>query len=688
VRNTAQPGGSVNTQPEPGGFQILPDSAVYEPLAFEVGAEAAAQYYGGLYEGNELVGAGGGAAFGPTRVTRVAAQGSRLTLDVATSDPTRTMRVAIAPDGRSAFRVRARLNDARGVAAFGDAFAAVPREAFHGFGGRHNSIDQRGQNLDNWIAQENFGNDRLGPLFTVIPGSNAPHYIFPNGPTAAYYVHNGFVSSRPYGFLLNQTELTRWHMASDRSRAWQVSSGSRTLDYTVAVAGGSRAVRTLSAINGSQTLPPEWAEGAFPYRAVALDGETVERYETRIRDDVKHILRDRSLGVTAYDYEGWHGLPESFVRRINARLRSHGVHPVGYLRGFVSNDGGFFDGPGLWHDALTKGYLARTASGQPYVYPSAGPAGVIDFTNPAAIRWWAGRVRHMLDLGFDGFMEDFGEQVLQDMRFHDGETGATMHNRFPVVYHRVTGRILRRYERAHPGRGRIFTFTRAGFSGRRGAAAYEGANFPGDETADWLHGTGISSLATDMLNRSLLGSIGFTTDIGGYIDSITGQTSPELFLRWTEWSVMTPFLRVHNDSSSFTKMPWTFGPALERRWAALARLHRRALPLIRRLWRAFPRTGVPPAAPLWLMAPGDASAARQDQEWMLGRDVLVAPVVERGATARSVYFPRGCWVDPATHRRYSGRGSARVAAPVDRLPYFTRCGKHPFARRPSGEGRG
>jgi sulfoquinovosidase len=420
VRNTALAGGSLNTQPEPGGFQILPDSAVYKPLVFEVGAEAAAQYYGGLYQGNEFAGAGGGAAFGPTRVTQAAAAGSRLVLRVATGDPTRTMRVVIAPDRGRAFRVRASVSDGRGVAAFGDAFEAGPSEAFHGFGGRHNSIDQRGQNLDNWIAQENFGNDRLGPLFTVIPGSNAPHYIFPNGPTAAYYIHNGFVSSRRYGFLLNQTELTRWHMASDRPRAWQVSSGSSSLDYTVAVGGGRRAIRTLSGINGSQPLPPRWAQGAFPYRAVSLNGETVERYEAKIRDDVKHILRDRALRVTAYDYEGWHGLPEKFVRSINRRLRRHGVHPVGYLRGFVSDDGAFFDSAELYREALTKGYLARTPTGQPYVYPGAGPAGVIDFTNPAAVKWWSQRVTHMLDLGFDGFMEDFGEQVLSDMRFHDG----------------------------------------------------------------------------------------------------------------------------------------------------------------------------------------------------------------------------------------------------------------------------
>ena len=88
---------------------------------------------------------------------------------------------------------------------------------------------------------------------------------------------------------------------------------------------------------------------------------------------------------------------------------------------------------------------------------------------------------------------------------------------------------------------------------------------------------------------------------------------------------------------------------------------------------------MPIARPLWLAAPGDRRAAAQDQEWLLGPNVLVAPVVEQGARKRTVYFPRGCWVSPASGRRYSGGRAALVPAPLDALPYFFRCGSAPFA---------
>jgi alpha-D-xyloside xylohydrolase len=303
----------------------------------------------------------------------------------------------------------------------------------------------------------------------------------------------------------------------------------------------------------------------------------------------------------------------------------------------------------------------------------------LDFTNPATRRWWRGRVRAALDLGADGFMQDFGEETLPGMRFFDGETGATMHNRYPAVYHRATRRVVDGYERQNPGR-RIFFFTRAGYSGRPGGAAYENANFPGDETTDWTRSSGIASQVPDMLNRAVGGAYGFTTDIGGYFDVYNGTpTTKELFLRWAQLAALTPFFRLHGSLIAGVHTPWSFDAQTVRLYNALSRLHDRARPLILRLWREAVRTGIPPTRPLWLAYPGDGRAARQDQEWLLGRDVLVAPVIAEGARRRTVYFPRGCWRQPVTRLLVRGPRTRTIPAPLSRLPYFVRCGTRPFA---------
>jgi alpha-glucosidase (family GH31 glycosyl hydrolase) len=182
-----------------------------------------------------------------------------------------------------------------------------------------------------------------------------------------------------------------------------------------------------------------------------------------------------------------------------------------------------------------------------------------------------------------------------------------------------------------------------------------------------------------MLNRAVGGAYGFNGDIGGYSDvGPYKPTTKELLIRWAELAALSPIFRLHGSAGSGTHAPWTFDAETVRVYRAISDLHDRAAPYIRRLWRNATRAGVPPTRPLWLAFPGDAQAAKQDQEWMLGDGVLVAPVVEEGATARDVYFPKGCWEAGDTGDRYHGPASARVVAPLARLPYFFRCGTRPF----------
>ena len=217
-------------------------------------------------------------------------------------------------------------------------------------------------------------------------------------------------------------------------------------------------------------------------------------------------------------------------------------------------------------------------------------------------------------------MQDFGEQVQDGMRFADGSTGKTMHNRYPVIFHRASRRIADAWARRHPDAGRPWFFTRSGYSGRPGSAAYEMGNFPGDETADWSAGSGLRSLGPDMLNRAVGGAFGYTTDIGGYVDLLTGAPNAELYTRWSEWSALTPYFRVHN--SSLQRHAHALG--LRARGARPLEDARRApparTPLIRRLWRQRPpHRAAAHAAAVARGAGGARARTREAQEWLLGR---------------------------------------------------------------------
>ncbi|MGZ8666655.1 MAG: TIM-barrel domain-containing protein [Solirubrobacterales bacterium] len=648
---------------------------LYAPLSFLVGTETLEQYDGGLFGGNLKSGERSGVQYSASRVLSAERAGRGVRLTLSTTDPSgRTLAVELAPLGCCAISVRATPHPATGVATIGDSFVSGRSEGFFGFGGRHLDLDQRGKVFSSFINEENIN----GTTGWGVGGNGTS--LYPNGPMAAYYPQAEFVSSRDYGFLLDQPQLGRFKLAADGAGRWNVAASAKRLRYVVAPGGPRRAIDTLTSVTGRHPLPPRWGLGPMMDRLVKNFGETQENYESHLLADMRDLRRYR-IPIRAYRIEGWgfpggnHGLAlHSFVSpevqtEVIRTLRRRHIHPLAYLRPWVEPDSA----------AVQNGWVAAHADGTPYL--TTGTAGqqiaLIDFTNPAAVRYWKRQVRAIFDLGFDGFMQDFGEEVLFGMRFHDGQTGVTMHNRYLNLYARATREAIESYERSHPKR-RMWFFTRAGYTGRPGAAAYENANFPGDGTTDWTRSSGLASSTPDMLNRAIGGAYGFGTDIGGYFDLTTPPTTKELFIRWAEWAALSPVFRLHGAGPTGTHAPWTFDSQTVRVYRRLSNLHLRAAPLIMRLWRRAQSSGIPPTRPLWLANPSDTRARRADQEWMLGPDLLVAPVVTEGATSRRVYFPAGCWQKAGGGRRYSGRTSAVVAAPLTKLPYFRRCGTRPL----------
>ncbi len=660
----------------PPGTDAPKSEQLYAPLSFLVGQESYTQYIGGVWSGNLMSGSYCGVQYSARKVIAAHRSGSRAILTLSTNDPSgRTLQVAIQPDGAGLIQVSVMPHPAIGVAMMSDSFASSASEAFYEFGGRHNALNQHGQAFSSWVDEEN------------IPGLAAPGtpagILYPNGPAAGFYVQAQFISSRGYGFLLDQPQLSWFRLDSDRLDAWSVATAARSLTYVVAPGTPTQAIGNLTSRTGRQPAPPLWALGPMMDRLVKNKVETLADYQANLNADIANIDRYH-MPLTAYRIEGW-GMKNpdndgivlynppvvSFATqtKIIKELQARHIHPVAYLRPFIA--------PGSYPDRM--GYSVKNAQGQTYVTTGtlAQTIGLIDFTNPAAVRWWKREVAKILNLGFDGFMADFGEEVGAGMHFHNGQTGATMHNLYPILYQKATREAVDAYERSHPNR-QIWFYNRAGYSGTPGSAAYEGGNVPGDEATYWGQGSGIASLAPDMLNRAIGGAFGYSTDIGGYYDYTTPPTTKPLFLRWAEWAALSPIFRLHGAGRTGTHTPWSFDLQTVHVYNQLSLLHERAAPLILKLWKYAEQTGIPPTRPLWLEFPSDPRAAAQEQEWTLGDDVLVAPVVTEGATSRSVYFPRGCWRDPQTGLTEHGPHSAVVNAPLTELPFFFRCGTTPF----------
>lgn len=680
--------------PEPGaGNDMIQDQALYSPFTFEVGGAVNVQFPGTPWQGNLLLAGDAGIQYAATQLTQAHCNGNTAILTVATNDPTgRTLTLTLQPDesGLQALQVRATLTPSTGVVAIADSFDSGADEEFFGFGGRHNALSQRGRTFVNWVTQENFGAGPLQPGVDVIPGIGGKTYQFPNGETAAYYPQALFYSSRPYGFLLENSELARFKLAySARPDAWQVSAAASELRYVVAPGNVQQKIKTLTGINGRHRVPPAWALGPTLLRGLKVlsaDSDTADGYKTKVNADLDRVEKD-PLPITSYSIEGWDFVSRNQLAGIVSRIRAKQYHPMMYIRAYAARDAGNTENPQYFTEALSNGYCGKLpllnvcyVFGSPFL---TGVALTIDYANPAAVNWWSDRVRLMLDLGADGFMQDFGENVMTDMVFANGETGLTMHNKYPAIYHATTRAVLDQYRIEHPDRakqagGAFYFFNRAGYSGRRSSATYENANFPGDNMTDWSRSNGLGSSISDMLNRGVGGAYGYTTDIGGYLDELTGAPTKELFIRWSQLAALSPIFRVHNSSTGGVHMPWDYDAETETIWTQMAQLHIKATPLILKLWAEAQTTGIPVTRPLWLAYPDDHEGYKQDQEFLLGSYVLVAPVTTQGATSRDVYFPTGCWQRPETGESFKGPAHISVSAPITSLPYFFRCGSKPF----------
>ena len=542
-------------------------------------------------------------------------------------------------------------------------FRTARDEAFHGFGGRREGTDLRGSDIRSWVLD----------------------YRYPD-PTTAYYAPvPGFISSRGYGLLLKGDRISRWRMASDVANAWRLSTPGAGMAISLASGTKQRVLRDITSRTGRHRLPPAWSTGVTLSRTIGILGDAGGKYRARVERDLEKIA-EADFPISAYAFEGWQALPMDFVRQTVTDLRASGIRSILYLRSFVSNDVAGTEGPDTFDQAINRGLVATDASGDPFLLPSPFPgaqAAVIDFTNPKAVKWWRERVWALLDTGADGFMNDFGEQVEGGMKFHDGTPAGLMHNRYPALQARVTRQAIDAWEKRNQGR-KAFFFQRAGFAGSISSLRWENAQFPGDEPVDWLPDACLPSIIPDMLNRAVMGAPGFSTDIGGYSQFRKGQpfmpvADDELFTRWAQAAAFMPFFRVHNSGLSGAMMPWDYPEETQAAWRETVALHNRSRPLMRRLWRQFVKTGVPMVRPMYMAGGVGPKDPGNDDQWMVGENLLVAPVVVEGATSRRVRLPSGCWKREGSGPEMRGGRELTVPAPIDELPWFTRCGTRPLA---------
>jgi len=596
-------------------------------------------------------------------VTRLVATPEQAAATVTLDDGTEADVVA-RPDASGAFTVS--VSVASIYSAVGLPFATSSSERLFGTGERSDAVDRFGRETENYVSD---GPYPPGDRLFIKP--TTPPWALRDRDDSTYFPLPWVLTSNGWGVLAEGSATSR---LLSGARRWTLAADGTAL--TLRIFSGPTPAAALGRFTrsvGRQRAPSApWAFGPWfqtgQPNVVPLDEEL----------SIARTQRQAGAPVSVVETQ-MHFLPCGAQQgREQAELaRSEAFHRLGLARLVYFNPLICLSYSSAFQRAVSAGGLQRTSSGDPYTYPAyvggEGPAGFteeplaqFDFTAPGAEGFYRGLVAQAVGLGADGWMEDFGESTPPLITQHDGTRGDEAHNRYPTDYHCALSRIARTFGRP------LVRFQRSGWTG---SAACADVVWGGDPTTRWGF-DGLSSAVTELLSIGLSGVARWGTDIGGYDSFGDDRLTPEMLTRWMELGALVPVMRTKRTGLAIPSYdrPQVFDAAHLRIWRRLTELHMQLNDYLREADAEYRRTGMPIARHLALVYPGDARAERTDDEYMLGDDLLVAPVVQPGARERVVYLPRGDWTLWWTGRVYSGPGEVTVPAPQDQIPVFVRGG--------------
>lgn len=570
--------------------------------------------------------------------------------------------VGTAPDGAGGWAAYATLNDAWTLRR-----RCRQEDAVFGLGEKGGRLNRKGRDFTLWNTDvldphsareftegrspEDPRADRrsvhFDPFYVSIPFFY--HQSAPGGAMAASFVDNGY----------------RGHYDFTADDDYRITfAGGQWTEYVFAGPGMPEILEAYTWLTGRMAPPPLWALGYHQCRWFRYTQDAVERVARRHRDD--DIPCDGLwLDIEYMDgYRVFTWDKESFpdAHAMLEALAAQGFRVITIVDPGVKHDPGYW----VYDSAVERDVLCRTEGGDIYigqVWP--GNTAFPDFVTEEARAWWGELNAAHVRSGLAGIWNDMNEPATgaippHRMRFGRGRyPHERYHNQYALLMAMGTTAGLLH---AMPER-RTFVLSRAGFAGIQRYAA----NWMGDNLSRWDHLWVSMPMAAGF---GLSGQPFVGADIGGF----QGNADAELFLRWMQYGALSPFCRNHSEIGNVDQYAWSWGAVVEDLVRDAIRLRYRLLPYLYASFLRAADTGAPVQRPLVFDHQYDPTVRDLDDEYLLGPDLLVAPVTAPGMTARQVYLPAGTWHDWHTGEVVEGPRFVVAPTPMDRIPLYARGG--------------
>jgi alpha-D-xyloside xylohydrolase len=507
-------------------------------------------------------------------------------------------------------------------------------ELVYGLGERFTAFTKNGQSIDIWNAD----------------GGTSSEQAYKNIP---FYLTN-----RGYGVFVNHTGKVSFEVASESVEKVQFSAQSQDLQYFL-IYGPTPAeiLEKYTALTGRAPQLPEWSFGLWLSTSFVTDydEQTVTSFidEMEKRDIPLDVFHFDCFWMREYQWCDFEWDPRTFPEpaAMLSRLKAKGLKISLWINPYIGQ------ASPLFAEGKAGGYFLKRHDGSVWQWDlwQAGNA-IVDFTNPAAREWFKSKLRPLLEMGVDCFKTDFGERIPTEVAYFNGADPMQMHNLYTQLYNATVWELLQEVKGAD-----AIVFARSATVGGQKMPVHWG----GDNTSSF------ESMAESLrggLSLSLSGFGYWSHDIGGF----EGNPDPAVFKRWLAFGLLSSHSRLHGNES--VRVPWSIDEEAVDVTRTFAKLKKHLHPYLVKTMQEVTAKGLPMMRPMLLEFPEDPTSWFLDQQYMLGSDLLVAPVFTASGEV-TFYLPAGQWRNYFTDEVKEGGRWITETHGFNSLPLYARNGE-------------
>lgn len=443
-----------------------------------------------------------------------------------------------------------------------------------------------------------------------------------------------FLSSAGYGMFVHTSAPVTFDFGHTFDQSNMIYTGDETLDLFIFIGDPKEILEEYTLLTGRSPAPPLWSFGLWMSRITYKSEEEVRDVAAKLRHyripcDVIHL-------DTGWFETDWQCNYQFSTSRFNnpaemiADLKQQGFRISLWQLPYFTAKNELFD------YILDHGYFVRNESGE---LPAEDA--ILDFSNPAAVKWYQGLLTGLLKIGVGAIKVDFGEDAPLRGLYASGRSGYYEHNLYPLRYNKAAAEITKEVT------GESIIWARSAWAGSQRYPLHWGGDAENTNSA----------MAATLRAGLSLGLSGFTYwshDVGGFV-----QAAPkDLYRRWLGFGVLTSHTRCHGVPP---REPWAYDDIFIEDFRRAVELKYSLMPYIYAQARESSDHGFPMLRTLFFEYPDDPTCWFIDDQFMFGSDLLVAPLFEEG-DMRVVYIPPGVWIDYQTNKMYQGTRWHKLAA--------------------------